>query len=332
MPRILVTPTLVQHVDCSCRRVLEAANFEIVYLTVPESRLTVAADMIGQLEGIDGVVAGADPYTREVLKASRLKAIARVGVGYDAIDMATANELGIAVTITPGTNEHSVAELTIALMMGVYRGFPGRDQEVRAGAWKRKPLRRLQGRTMGLIGLGRIGRAVAWRAQGLGLKVIAFDPFADPEYAGSQNIDLVGFEELLVQSDIVSLHVPCTPETTDLMNARAFSLMRQGAVLINTARGGLVDEDALAAALASGHLAGAGLDVFKIEPLPLESPLLKVDNVLLAPHMGGLDEDSLDAMTRMAAECLANLFTGKWPEGCVVNEHLRSTWTANGQK
>ncbi|HEY2841540.1 MAG TPA: phosphoglycerate dehydrogenase [Pirellulales bacterium] len=331
MPRILVTPTLLQHVDCSCRRVLEAADFEIVYLTIPEAQLN-GADLIGQLQGIDGVVAGADPYPREVLAASRLKAIARVGVGYDAIDMQAAGELGIAVTITPGTNEHSVAEQTMALLLGVYRGFPGRDQEVRAGAWKRKPLRRLQGRTMGLIGLGRIGRAVAWRAQGLGLKVIAYDPFADRDFAGSQNIDLVSFEELLGQSDIVSLHMPCTPETADLINARAIGLMRPGVVLINTARGGLVDEDALAAALASGHLAGAGLDVFKVEPLPLSSPLLKVDNVLLAPHMGGLDEDSLDAMSRMAAECLAKLFHGEWPEGCVVNDSLRATWMANGRK
>jgi len=325
MPRILVTPTLLQHIDCSCRRVLEAAGMEIVYLTIEESRLS-GEDLIGQLQGIDGVVAGADPYTREVLAASRLKAIARVGVGYDAIDMQTANELGIAVTITPGTNEHSVAEQTMSLLLGVYRGFPGRDQEVRTGVWKRKPLRRLAGRTIGLVGLGRIGRAVAWRAQGLGLKVISHDPFADQAFAAQQNIPLVGLEELLGQSDIVSLHIPCTPETTDLINAQTLRMMRPGAVLINTARGGLVDEDALAAALRSGHLAGAGLDVFKVEPLPLTSPLLAVDNVLLAPHMGGLDEDSLDAMSRMSAECLAQLFQGKWPEGCVVNDALRSSW------
>ncbi len=189
-----------------------------------------------------------------------------------------------------------------------------------------KPLWRLAGRTIGLVGLGRIGRAVVPRAIGLGLRVLAYDPVPDRAFAERNNVELCALDDLFARADIVSLHLPATAETRDLINRRTLGLMRPGSVLINTARGGLVDEDALTEALASGHLAGAGLDVFKKEPLPIDSPLLKLPNVVTAPHMGGLDEESAEAMARVAAECLANLSRGSWPEGCVVNEQIRSGW------
>jgi phosphoglycerate dehydrogenase-like enzyme len=309
------------------REVLEGAGFEVVY--VPGNRPLATPGALRAFlveQRIEAVLASMEPFTREVLSGAALKVIARMGVGYDAIDVAAATACGVAVTITPGTNDVSVAEMTIALLLGVFRGFPACDLEVRGGRWRRSALPRLEGRTLGLVGLGRIGKAVVPRAQGLGLKVIAYDPFPDTQFADGHDVRLVGFDKLLVAADIVSLHLPCTAENVDLIDRAALAKMKPGAVLINTARGGLVDEDALADALAEGRLFGAGLDVFKTEPLPADSRLLKSDHVLMSPHMGGLDEESQIAMSTLAARCVADLYQGRWPDGCVVNEALRAHW------
>jgi len=325
MTRILVTPTALRNAPGPYRDALTRAGLEVVDATVDETKMTESA-LIAQLDGIDGVLAGMDPFTPAVLGASKLRAIARMGVGYDAIDVPAATRLKIPVTITPGTNEHSVAEQTMALILGAFRGVASRDREVRGGIWKRKPLKRLAGRTLGLVGLGRIGKAVVPRALGMGLKVIAYDPLPDRSFTDKHGVALCSLDELLAAADIVSLHLPCTKETTDVINAATLAKMKSGSVLINASRGGLIDEAALADALRSGHLFAAGLDVFKVEPLPPDSPLLSFDNVVVAPHMGGLDEESSEAMATLAAECLANLFRGKWPEGCVVNDELRPGW------
>ena len=327
MPKILVTPIHLNQVPGPYRDILIAAGLEVVYPPQGVSLFEPRA-LVQHLQGIDGVLASVEPFTREVLAATKLRAIARHGVGYDAIDVQAATEHGVAVAITPGTNEESVAELAIALMLGVYRGFPWRDREVRTGGWNRRPLPRMAGRTLGLVGLGRIGKAVARRAVCLDLKVIAHDLFADAAFAAQQRIGLCSLDELLAASDIVSLHVPVTPATSKMINVRSLAAMKRGAVLINTARGGLVDEPALIAALQSGHLIGAGLDVFCVEPLPPDSPLTKFNNVLLSPHMAGIDVESQLAMSCMAAQCLADLCNGRWPEGCVVNDELRAGWKA----
>ncbi len=325
MPRVLVSPSVLYQAPGPYRDVLSAAGFDVVY-PQPGLSLLDRRNLMSQLEGIDAVLASVETYDRDVVQSSRLRVIARVGVGYDAVDVAAATDHNTLVTITPGTNEHSVAELTIALMTGVFRGFPYRYHEVRSGKWSKRALPRLAGKTLGLVGLGRIGRAVVPRAQGLGLKVIAHDPLADPEFADQFAVRLCSFAELLSQADIVSLHMPATVQTANLINRQTLAQMKPGAVLINTSRGALVDEDALCEALKSKHLMAAGLDVFKVEPLPLSSPLLELDNVFLSPHMGGLDEESLEAMTTLAARCVAELYQGRWPEGCVVNAELRPTW------
>lgn len=327
MPRVLVTPTVIKNQPGPYRTVLEEAGFEVIYPSVKLSEsVPNAALLLEQLQGASAVLAGSELYDREVLEKAGLRVIARMGVGYDAIDVASGSRAGTLVTIVPGTNHHSVAEMTLALLLGVFRGFPGRDQEVRTGVWRRRALPRLAGRTLGLVGLGRIGQAVVPRALGLGLNVIAYDPQPNAAFAGLHGVRLVSLDDLLAEADIVSLHLPCTPETTDLINARSLARMKQGAVIINTARGGLIDEKALAEALAGGKLMAAGLDVFKTEPLPLDSPLLKLDNLLVAPHMGGLDFESQRDMSTMAAQCIADLYQGRWPEGCVVNAELRPGW------
>jgi phosphoglycerate dehydrogenase-like enzyme len=219
-----------------------------------------------------------------------------------------------------------VAEHTVAMMLGVSRALVQRDREVRAGKWSRKAMPRMAGKTFGVVGLGRIGRAVVPKIQGLGMRVIGFDPYADKDWAAKAGVTLVSFPELLQTADVVSLHTTTTPETTNLIGREALGLMKPGAILVNTGRGALVDEEALCEALDRGHLFGAGLDVFKTEPLPLESPLLKYDNVLLCTHMGGLDTESTAAMTKLAAECIVDLYKGRWPEACVVNRELRERY------
>jgi D-3-phosphoglycerate dehydrogenase / 2-oxoglutarate reductase len=327
MPRILVTPSHLIDQPGPYRDILEKAGLEVVY--PPKGMPLVEAKVvIPYLDGVSGVLAGTDPLNREMLEAATdMRGIARHGVGYDSVDVAAATELDIVVAITPGTNEHSAAEHMLSLLLAVSRGYGYRLKEMLTGAWTRQSLPRLAGRTLGLVGLGRIAKAVVPRAQGLQLTVIAYDPFADQEFAKKNNVRLVGLDELLATADVVSLHLPCTEETREMINAKSLAKMKRGAILINTSRGGLVDEKALFDALSSRHLAGAGLDVYQIEPLPLDSTLLKLDNVVLTPHMAGIDDESLLAMSTMAAQCLADLYQGRWPpEGCVVNSQLREGW------
>jgi phosphoglycerate dehydrogenase-like enzyme len=325
-PRILITPGLLHHQPGPYRDLLEQAGLEPVY---PPTARAIAGpgELHGLLDGISGVVASVDPFTPDVLaQAPSLRVIARMGVGYDSIDVAEATRRGVVVTITPGTNHDSVAEQTLALLFAVFRGVVTRDAEVRRGVWRREPLPRLAGRTIGLVGLGRIGRAMAERCVALGLRVLAHDPFADSHFAARHGVSLASLDDLFAASDIVSLHCPCTAETENLINAASIARMRPGAVLINTARGALVDEAALYEALRSGRLRGAGLDVFRTEP-PGANPLFELPNVVVAPHMAGLDDDSTRDMAAHAARCVADLYRGLWPVGSVVNPELRRGWS-----
>lgn len=284
--------------------------------------------LIRELEGCGAVVAGAEPYPAEVLQAlPELRVIARTGVGFDAIDLKVCDELDIVVTTTPGVNHHAVAEHTIALLMAIARGFPDQDQRVRAGRWNRIARPRVMDRTLGLIGLGRIGQAVATRAVGLGMKVVASDPYPDMDFVHKWGIELLEVDELLESADFVSLHNPLSESSRKMMNDAAFAKMRPGAVLINTARGALVDEDALVRALKSGHLSTAGLDVFEVEPLPVDSPLVNLPNVLLSGHVAGLDIESQRDTLTMAAETIIALKAGEWPEICIQNLRGRRDWS-----
>jgi phosphoglycerate dehydrogenase-like enzyme len=325
MPRVLVTPTIIRNIPGEYSDTLLRGGFEIVY--PPEGCDTMwLENLLPLLANADAMIASTERLTREVLSGTKLRVVARMGVGYDSVDVAAATDLGIAVTITPGTLEDSVAEHTVALMLGVSRALVQRDREVRAGRWSRVPLPRMAGRTFGIVGLGRIGRAVVPRVQGLGMKVVAFDPFADQAAAARLGVKLLSLTELLETADVVSLHTTTSPETTNMINRQTLAQMKPGAIFINTGRGALVDEDALCEALDRGHLFGAALDVFKTEPLPLDSRLLNYDNVLVCTHMGGLDCDSQAAMSSRAAQCIVDLHDGRWPDECVVNRQLRDQY------
>lgn len=307
-------------------KMLEEAGFQVL----PGDRSKNFWDgstLSKELEGCCAVVAGSEPYTAEVLKSlPNLRVIARTGVGFDAIDLKTCDELGIVVTTTPGVNHHAVAEHAIALLMGIARGFPDQDDRVRSGNWLRIARPRVMDRTLGLIGLGRIGQAVATRAVGLGMKVVACEPYPDMDFVDKLGIELLELDGLYAISDFVSLHNPLSDKSRKMMNAEAFSKMKSGAVLINTARGALVNEEDLIQALESGKLAGAGLDVFNVEPLSVESPLTKMSNVLLSGHVAGLDNESQRDTLTMAAETIIALKNGEWPELCIQNLKDQQNW------
>ncbi len=298
---------------------LKQAGFEV--RQVPRNvDLFQPANLIPLVKDASAIIAGSEPYSGETLaQLPKLRAFARMGVGFDAIDVPACDRLKIVVATTPGVNHHAVAEHTIALLMSVARGFPARDQFVRAGTWRRFSTPRIMGRTLGLVGLGRIGQATATRAIGLGMKVIAYDPYPNLDFAKQHGIYMTSLDEVLSQSDYVSLHLPMSAENKHLINARSLAKMKPGTILINTARGQLVDEKALYDALKSGHLAGAGLDVFEVEPLPTTSPLLEFNNVMFCGHLAGLDHESQHDTLKMCAEIVIGLSQGKWPRHCIQN-------------
>ncbi len=326
MPKVLVTPFEMVHRQTPGSRLLEQAGFEVVFPPV-DGHLYDVERLTGALVGVDAMLAGMEPLNRNVLQGSSLRVIARFGVGYDAIDIDAARELGIAVAITPGANQVSAAEHTLALILGVFRALRQRDRSARDGTWLRAYFPRVAGKTLGLVGLGRIGKEVAPRAIALGMQVIAYDPVPDTLFASKHRIQLLSFHDLLERSDIVSLHLPCSAATDSMINRETIARMRKGAVLINTARGGLVDEPALEEALRSGHLWGAGLDAFRQEPLPTDHPLLRLDNVLVTPHTAGLDHDSVDAMGAMGAQWIVDLYRGKSiPSECWIAPKEPNEW------
>ncbi|QDT88685.1 phosphoglycerate dehydrogenase [Gimesia algae] len=325
MPRVICTAKMCEfgpHFE-----ILQAAGFDVDTVPTEVDLRKEPHRVVEQVQGYDAVLAGAEIYSREVLEQlPDLKVISRYGVGFDAVDLAAADAQNIVVTITPGVNHHSVAEQAFALLMGIARMTRTQDRAVRSGEWERELTPRVWGSTIGIVGLGRIGQAVATRAIGMGMHVLAYDPYPNEEFAKTYQIKLLSLEELLKQSDYVTLHLPVTPETIDIINRDTLAIMKQGSVLINTARGGLIDENALVEALESGHLRGAGLDVFKKEPLPVESPLIKLENVLLSCHTGGLDQESHRDAYAMAAQNIVKLHQGEWPVECVMNLKETTGW------
>jgi D-3-phosphoglycerate dehydrogenase len=283
--------------------------------------------LVKEIKDCVAVVAGSEPYTRKVLEQMpKLRVITRTGVGFDAIDLKACDEMSIVVATTPGVNHHAVAEHAMAMLMAIGRGFPFRDLEVRRGEWKRVQTPRIMGSTIGIVGLGRIGQAVATRAVGLGMKVLVCEPFPNPEFVKQWGLELTSLDDLLKRSDYVTLHNPSTAETKHMMNAERFAMMKPGSVIINTARGALIDEKALYDALRSGHLRGAGMDVFEIEPLPKSSPLLEFENVIFCGHLAGLDVESQHDTLTMCADTVIKLKNGGWVGERIQNLKGRSDW------
>lgn len=236
--------------------------------------------------------------------APRLKAIGRAGVGIDNVDIPAATERGIAVFNAPQANTIAAAELTIALMISVARKIPAAESSLRRGEWERARFRgvELRGKTLGLIGAGRIGSEVAVRGRAFGMKVIAFDPYLSGARADELQVEMVDLDEILEGADFVSIHVPLTPETRGILGANALEQMKPTAYLVNTSRGGVVDEAALAEALHRGDISGAALDVYDTEPLAQDSPLRSAPNLVLTPHLGASTAEAQLAVATEVAE------------------------------
>jgi D-3-phosphoglycerate dehydrogenase len=280
-------------------RILEAA----VGLAL-EDRVGATRDELREsLRGAAGlIVRSGTRVDADLLEAAdALEVIGRAGVGLDNIDLALATRRGVAVLNAPAGNTVSTTELAFGLLLAAARRIPAADRSVRGGAWDRRGLAGVQlcGHTLGVVGMGRIGTEMALRARAFGLSVLAYDPYVEPDRAEELGVRIVELDELLARSDFVTLHLPLTDETRGLLDAARIGRMRQGAILVNAARGGLVDEGALAGALRSGQLSAAALDVYETEPLPADHPLRDAPNLVLTPHIGA---STPEAQARVAAE------------------------------
>jgi phosphoglycerate dehydrogenase-like enzyme len=271
-----------------------------------------AAQVRAMAEEAAGAIVSIDPFDANVLEScTQLRVIARVGVGVDSIDLEAASRLGVIVTVTPGANESAVADHTVALMLAAVRRISEHDRAIRSGEWNRTGSHtpwELAGATVGLVGYGNIGRLVGARLCGFGVRLLFSDP-VEQEAAGAERVSL---DDLLRESDVVSIHAPLLPSTRQLLGRRELALMRDDAVLVNTARGGVVDEQALIEALEAGRLRAAALDVFDHEP-PRSSRLLALQNVVLSPHVGGISDRSIHEMTRRATSSVIDVLEARIP-------------------
>lgn len=310
--RVLVTTAWLRPGD-RIHDYLRGLGLDVVHSSF-QDRSETGHQLADLVDGFDAIIAGTDRFDAAVLdRTTALKVIGRTGVGYDNIDVVAATRNGIAVCPTPGVNKQTVAEHTIGLMLSIARLIPQNHGGVMAGRWDQPSGHELGGSTLGVVGFGAIGKLVATMAQGLGMNVIAHDSYQDEEFAASHGIEFADLDTLLGQSDWVSLHVALTPETRHLIDAEAITRMKDGAYLVNAARGGVVDEDALADALATGKLTGAALDTVEHEPLPADSRLRQLDNVVITAHIGAATYESRARSGQMAAESVVAVLNGEVP-------------------
>jgi D-3-phosphoglycerate dehydrogenase len=266
------------------RPALEAEGCEI--FAPPVNERFDEADLLGMVHDVDGVICGDDRFTRRVLDAAtRLKVISKWGTGIDSIDREACRELGIEVCNTPNAFSEPVADSVLGYILCFARNLPWMDRHMKAGQWQKIPSRKLGECTLGVVGVGNVGKAVVRRAVGFGMRVLGTDPVVPPrEFLYETGIEMVTRQALLQEADFLSLNCDLNPTSYHLMGTSEFQKLKPTAVVVNTARGPIIDEAALVAALESGQIAGAALDVFEFEPLPTHSPLREMDNVLLAPH------------------------------------------------
>jgi len=318
--RVLVTPTTFGKEEPHLRSTLEKTVGEVVYN--PVARPLSSLELLPLVKEADGYIAGLDQIDSSVIEAgSRLQVIARYGVGVDRVDVESATKRGIVVTNTPGANSVAVAELTIALMLALGRRICQADQATRSGEWPRYSGVGLRGKTVGLVGFGAIGREVASRLKAFECRIVVADPCVGSDCADTYGVQLVPMEELLASSDFVSLHASLNSSTSEMVDDTFLKKMKQGAFVVNTARGELIDEEALRDALETGRLRGAALDCFRKEPPAPDHPLLRLPQVIVTPHTGSHTDEATNAMGWMALKACLEVLSGERP-GCVVNPEV----------
>ncbi len=310
--RVLVTATSYGASDPSLKTTLESQVAEVVYNRT--GKPYPPEELFALIPGFDGCIAGLERYDRAILAAAaQLRVLARYGVGVDNVDLDAARQMGILVTNTPGANSDSVAELAIGLMLALARNITQADRATRAGGWPRLHGVSLRGKVIGLVGLGAIGRLVARKLSGFDCRVLAFDPYTAPQQAAGAGAQLVALEHLLAESDFISLHCPVTEQTRGMVNTAFLSRMKSSAFLVNTARGALIDEDALFQALQSSQLRGAALDTFTQQPPGADHPLLSLPQVIATPHTGAHSDDATNGMGWGALNNLLAVLGGQSP-------------------
>jgi D-3-phosphoglycerate dehydrogenase len=313
---VLVTPRSFGVDDPAIRTELEASVGAVRYsrLGRPLRRDELAAE----LGDVDGLIAGLDEIDRTVLAAApRLRVIARYGVGVSNVDLQAAAEHGVVVTNTPGVNADAVAELAIGLIFALARSIPAATRATSTGAWPSMRGIEVSGKTVGILGLGHIGKAVARRAVGLGCAVVAHDPYVDAHTVSELGIRLASEAEVVATADFLTLHLPASTESYGLVNRDFLDRMRKGSYLVNTSRGELVVEDDLLQALESEHLRGAALDTLRSEPPESDHPLLHRPDVIVTPHIGARTAESTAAMGRTAVRELLTVLSGGTPRFAV---------------
>jgi len=310
--KVLITPRSFEHIKDKFLELLKDAEIEVVMN--PYGRVIKEDEMVELIKDMDGIIVGIDPITKRVIdNASKLKVISKYGVGVDNIDLESAKERNIVVTNTPNANSNAVAELTVGLIISVLRNIPLSDRRVREKKWDRFIGYELYGKTLGVIGTGSIGKRVIKLLRGFDLNILCYDKFPDYEWAEKENVKYVNFDELLKRSDIITIHIPLTEETRHLISERELSLMKKTAVIINTSRGGIINERDLYKFLKEGKIYGAGLDVLEDEP-PQNSPLIELDNVVITSHIGAHTQESIENMAFIAIDNLISVLKGKEPK------------------
>jgi D-3-phosphoglycerate dehydrogenase len=308
-PVIAVTDSVFPSLD------LAKAALARLNPTYRMSKSVNADDILAVAKDADAILVTYAKLTRDILtQLTKCKAIGRFGLGVDNIDLPTAKEKGIAVNYVPDYCIREVSDHAMALLLALIRKITLSNKLVQSGRWEMPavvPIRRIEGTVLGLIGFGHIPRLVAPKAQAFGMKVLAYDPYVKPEVFKAVKVDSVDLDTLLKTSDYVSVHAPLLPATRGMLNAAAFAKMKKGAYIVNTARGPLIDEPALIAALDAGQIAGAGLDVVAAEPLAKDSPLLGRDNVIISPHTGFYSIEALEELQTKCAADVARVLSGE---------------------
>ena len=311
--RILVTPTSYGKFNPELKAKLENQVGEVIYNTT--GKPLSSSQVVSLLQNIDGYIAGLDFIDRDALEAAdSLKIIVRYGVGIDRVDLSAAKEKGIIVSNTPGANAASVAELALGLMLMLARQISTAQSSLQKGEWLRLPGVSIQDKTVGIIGLGAIGKQLAMRLAAFNCKIIAYEPHPDKTFVQKNEVTLVDLDTLTSNSDFISLHVPVLPATRNMVNDAFIAGMKEGSFLINTSRGEVLDESALIKALESGKIRGAALDAFEKEPPDPDNPLLSHNKVICTPHLGAQTDGATNTMGEMALnECL-RVLQGMEPE------------------
>lgn len=312
--KVLITARTLEVVGQSALTLLNQTKADLVYPPAPGPLSEEA--LLAALPGVDAVLASMDRFTAAVLAspgAARLKIISRWGVGYDAVDIPAATQQGILVAYTPGLLDETVADYTWALLLAVARCVHLGHETMQQGKWQSTWGHDVHGKTLGLLGCGRIGQAVARRAKAFGLRVLAHDPVPSP-VAQALGVEFVALDDLLAHSDFLSLHAALNAESRGVLGEAELRRMKSSAYLVNTARGALVEESALARALQEGWIAGAALDAFATEPLPPEHPLRSAPNLLMTPHQASFARETGERVSCTAAQAIVDLMQGRRPQ------------------